>query len=217
MCVPCVLQVSRAFTFKQQCRRSDQTLKNYLQGGYVTKETGNNNVDEIYETNETEDDRTTHEESTIIEEAVSENETTDPQFTAINNEHRDSGLVESDLVLDSLPPEIESDAFEEEIELSSLPSESQFSTVAEDDIEKHLADDVMNDENNGNQTQLCGDRNLPAKFAGYFDQIKLEVETLSHTDMPIQSIAQSFGKCKFFVKIYAFISMCIMELLMNQF
>lgn len=216
MCVPCVLQVSRAFTFKQQCRRSDQTLKNYLQGGYVTKETDNNNVDEIYSTIETEDDRTTH-ENTIIEEAISENETTDHQFTDINNEHRDSDLVENDLVLDSLAPEIESDAFEEEIELSSLPSESQFSTVAEDDIEKHLADDVMNDENNGNQTQLCEDGNLPAKFAGYFNQIKLEVETLSHTDMPSQSIAQSFGKCNFFVKIYAFISMCIMDLLMNHF
>lgn len=198
MCVPCVLQVSRAFTFKQQCRRSDTTLKNYLQGGYVTKETDNNNVDEMYSTIATQDNRTTH-ENTIIEEAISENETTDHQFTAINNENRDNGLVESDLVLDSLPPEIESDAFEEEIELSSLPSESQFSTVAGDDIEKHLADDVMNDENSGNQTQLCGDRNLPAKFSGYFDQIKLEVETLSHTVMPSQSIAQSFGKCKFFV------------------
>lgn len=32
MCVPCVLQVSRAFTFKQVCQRSDQTLRLYLQG-----------------------------------------------------------------------------------------------------------------------------------------------------------------------------------------
>lgn len=31
MCVPCVLQVSRAFTFKQVCQRSDQTLRLYLQ------------------------------------------------------------------------------------------------------------------------------------------------------------------------------------------
>lgn len=29
MCVPCVLQVSRAFTFKQLCQRSDQTLRTF--------------------------------------------------------------------------------------------------------------------------------------------------------------------------------------------
>lgn len=29
MCVPCVLQVSRAFTFKQLCQRSDQTLRSF--------------------------------------------------------------------------------------------------------------------------------------------------------------------------------------------
>lgn len=31
MCVQCVLQVSRAFTFKQQCQRSDTTLRSYYQ------------------------------------------------------------------------------------------------------------------------------------------------------------------------------------------
>lgn len=31
MCVPCVLQVSRAFTFKQQCQRSDTTLRTVFQ------------------------------------------------------------------------------------------------------------------------------------------------------------------------------------------
>lgn len=31
MCVQCVLQVSRAFTFKQQCERSDTTLRTYFQ------------------------------------------------------------------------------------------------------------------------------------------------------------------------------------------
>lgn len=31
MCVPCVLQVSRAFTFKQQCQRSDTTLRTFFQ------------------------------------------------------------------------------------------------------------------------------------------------------------------------------------------
>ncbi|XP_058833078.1 zinc finger protein 883-like [Topomyia yanbarensis] len=31
MCVQCVLQVSRAFTFKQQCERTDSTLKEYLE------------------------------------------------------------------------------------------------------------------------------------------------------------------------------------------
>lgn len=30
MCVPCVLQVSRAYTFRQKCRRSDETLQSLL-------------------------------------------------------------------------------------------------------------------------------------------------------------------------------------------
>lgn len=58
MCVPCVLQVSRAFTFKQVCQRSDQTLRIYLQGlekslaekqstGNVTDETGTQPVQNI--------------------------------------------------------------------------------------------------------------------------------------------------------------------------
>lgn len=34
MCVQCVLQVSRAFTFKQQCERNDQTLRIYLNQEY---------------------------------------------------------------------------------------------------------------------------------------------------------------------------------------
>lgn len=34
MCVQCVLQVSRAFTFKQQCQRSDATLRLYCRNSY---------------------------------------------------------------------------------------------------------------------------------------------------------------------------------------
>lgn len=34
MCVQCVLQVSRAFTFKQQCQRSDATLRQYCGNTY---------------------------------------------------------------------------------------------------------------------------------------------------------------------------------------
>lgn len=34
MCVQCVLQVSRAFTFKQQCQRSDATLRLYCRNNY---------------------------------------------------------------------------------------------------------------------------------------------------------------------------------------
>lgn len=43
MCVPCVLQVSRAFTFKQQCQRSDSTLRTFFQ----EMEKSNENDDDL--------------------------------------------------------------------------------------------------------------------------------------------------------------------------
>lgn len=73
----------------------------------IKREISSEDVQELQDTNGGVD-RTTH-ENTISEEAISGNETTDNQFAAINNDHRDSNLVESDSVLDSLPPEIESE------------------------------------------------------------------------------------------------------------
>lgn len=182
MCVPCVLQVSRAFTFKQQCRRSDETLRTFLESisSNIPKETDNNNAEEIYTNIETDIDRPPN-ENIITEEAISTNETA---FTATNQIQPTNDNLDSDLVLDSLPPEMESDAFEEEIELSSLPSESQFS-VAEDDLHKHLVENVLSDELD--ETKLHKD---------YFAQIKLDasnVVSLTDTELPDQSIDGTFG------------------------
>lgn len=38
MCVPCVLQVSRAYTFRQKCRRSDETLQSLLVASKISTE-----------------------------------------------------------------------------------------------------------------------------------------------------------------------------------
>lgn len=43
MCVRCVLQVSRAFTFRQQCERSDKILKLYISQEVVVKDTEETN------------------------------------------------------------------------------------------------------------------------------------------------------------------------------
>lgn len=47
MCVQCVLQVSRAFTFKQQCERSDTTLRSYLQDSMTATVTDNDDSNNI--------------------------------------------------------------------------------------------------------------------------------------------------------------------------
>lgn len=102
MCVPCVLQVSRAFTFKQQCRRSDQTLRSFL--GEVAD---NNNVENV-EANTVEQSKI----EDVIVEVASEDKARESPFQS-SDEH-----LESELVLDVLP--------------NSFEEETQFSPVAED-------------------------------------------------------------------------------------
>lgn len=45
MCVPCVLQVSRAFTFKQQCKRSDTALRSIFDGSTIAENADNIAID----------------------------------------------------------------------------------------------------------------------------------------------------------------------------
>lgn len=45
MCVPCVLQVSRAFTFKQQCKRSDTALRSIFDGNTIADNADNIAID----------------------------------------------------------------------------------------------------------------------------------------------------------------------------
>lgn len=136
MCVPCVLQVSRAFTFKQQCRRSDQTLR----GANTAKQT------KI--------------ENTVAQVAAEDNVKEHPSQSPIIESETDD--LDSQLVLDVLPAEIETTSpFEEEIELSSLPSETQFSPVANA---------------TANDAHEMTKENLPTK---YFDEIDEQVVSLT--------------------------------------
>lgn len=45
MCVPCVLQVSRAFTFKQQCKRSDTALRSIFDSNAMAETVDNIAID----------------------------------------------------------------------------------------------------------------------------------------------------------------------------
>lgn len=180
MCVPCVLQVSRAFTFKQQCRRSNQTLRSFNDDIEKMTESDNSNIHGNYK----------NEESSSVDVPLSEcnlegevliNDTKEEQYTSADDTVTDN--LDSELVLDSLPSEMESDTFEEEIELSSLPSESQFSTVVDEDIQQHLTANVHN--NNGEEEITEEIKlNKSKDFGDYFDEL------------PDQSIEDSFGKTK---------------------
>lgn len=168
MCVPCVLQVSRAFTFKQQCQRSDQSLRALLSDARDLSVSDNNNYKNLTITNDGE-----HPTNEVMEMAT-EHETNEQQLTDDN----DDDNLGSELALEA--------SLEEEIELSSLPSETQFSPVAAEEIE-HLADEVLND------AQIVkGGKNLATKFGDYFDEIKLDVaQVVSLAD---QALEEQFGK-----------------------
>lgn len=186
MCVPCVLQVSRAFTFKQQCQRSNQTLKSYV--GQLNKhnEADNNNIQNVYRHEELENVEQRVIDEHVIDENVVTNNIEDSTFMSTDNTTTDD--LDSELVLDSLPPEIESGSFEEEIELSNLAS-----TKCEN-IEHDLDTEVLIESHDDNQSEVNKET---MKFGDYFDEIKLNIAhavSLTNSEIQDQSIEETFGK-----------------------
>lgn len=185
MCVPCVLQVSRAFTFKQQCQRSDQSLRSFLGQVGKSNESDNNNSGGTFKSIEPDD----------IEQSISENKNDVIAVADQIKEHlftqtddTDTEHLDSELILDALPSELESSSFEEEIELSSLPS-----PVASEDMPQHLDVDVLNAELDEESTKV-----KKSKFGDYFDELKLDVAhvvSLADDELPDQSIEGTFGNC----------------------
>lgn len=177
MCIPCVLQVSRAFTFKQQCQRSDQSLRSFIGQVDKSNESDNNNVGDTFKSIEPDD----------IEQSISGNKNDENAI----NDHLDAEHLDSELVLDALPSEIESSSFEEEIELSSLPS-----PVASEDMQQHLDVDVLNDELEDESTKVKKETSIN----DYFDELKLDVAhvvSLADDGLPDESIEATFGRCSF--------------------
>lgn len=180
MCVPCVLQVSRAFTFKQQCQRSDQTLRSYL--GQIGKiESENNNFRKSYKKTGTDGIA-----DVKLEKIVANHLKECEQFDTIDDtatNHLDSQL---DL-------EIESNSFEEDIELSNLPS-----SVGDDEIQQHLDESVLCGDNELTTVVVKdSESTLPSKYGDYFDEIKLgvgNVDSLTDNELPEQSIDGTFGE-----------------------
>lgn len=176
MCVPCVLQVSRAFTFKQQCQRSDQSLKSLLGKLPPISDNGEINL-------EVNSDKQSKIEDANMQIVALGEEIKEHSFQ-IQSDESGRGNLDTELVLDVLPSEIQTSPFEEEIELSSLPSETEFSPVATENIQKHLAtNDILL--NNAQETKK---ENIAQKFGDYFDEIKLDgAQVVSLSD-------ETFGK-----------------------
>lgn len=187
MCVPCVLQVSRAFTFKQQCQRSDHTLKSYLGPHDKLNETDNNNIQNVYTNEELDKVEQSVMDEHVIDESIVTNTTEDHPFMSTDNTTTDH--LDSELVLDALPQEIETDSFEEEIELSNLPS-----PVTSENIEEHLDAEVLIETHTENLAKVNKEA---TKFGDYFDEIKLNIAhavSLTNNEIPDQSIEGTFGK-----------------------
>lgn len=187
MCVPCVLQVSRAFTFKQQCQRSEQTLKLFLEQNHKCNDSNIcNNENAI-------DDNVTHNaeqcaikhEHVIIGNDIIETTNVEHSFLSTDNTTTDNNHLNNELVLDSLPPEIESGSFEEEIELSNLSSPATSDNIDQ----QHLDENVLNEEEQDDQPNEIHET---SKFGDYFDDMKLAA--LTNTEISNQSIVETFGK-----------------------
>lgn len=172
MCVPCVLQVSRAFTFKQQCRRSDQTLKSFLV--------------ELEKLNVSDD----------IRNEVDDSEATNKQ------EHLDSGTpsnetisdnLKSEIVLETLSTHVSSTQFSEQIIDSNLSIQPHIIEAANDNEQINLnADEHLIP----HEIQHSDDKDVTdEKLNEYLDDIKLdvaEVVSLEETEIEADSIEATF-------------------------
>lgn len=164
MCVPCVLQVSRAFTFKQQCRRSNETLKSFIGDVDKTNEPASTNINDSFESIQSNNAAPSLCENAIENAVPNIIKSNVHQFTAINQV--ESETMHSELVLQS---KAGCSSYEAEMELSSLQGDSQFSTVPED-IQEHLTGHVLTDEDEG---KMCKDKDIPTKFVDYFHEISV--------------------------------------------
>lgn len=164
--------MSRAFTFKQQCQRSDQTLRTFFGQIQIGKnDSENNEFRENFKNTES-----------------------DSTGDVIDNPKCATDQLDSQLDLDSLPAEIESDSFEEDIELSNLTS-----SLDDDDIERHLNDNDLNSDNELTTAVVAKECTTvsPSKCDDYFDEIKLDVGnvvSLTDNQLPDQSIDGTFGE-----------------------
>lgn len=188
MCVPCVLQVSRAFTFKQQCQRSDQTLRSYL--GQIEPENDFGDEYKHIDSNSVVNITDGHRNVIKVENSeVNQLKEHNNQFDEIDDTSTDHHL-HNQLDLDSLPTEIESNSFDDAIELSNLPD-----SVADDDIQQHL--DACNGGNELTTTIVKNGKSTSSQYGDYFDEIKLvvgNVGPLSDNELPDQSIVETFGE-----------------------
>lgn len=186
MCVPCVLQVSRAFTFKQQCRRSNETLKSFIGEVDKTNEPESTSICDSFENVEPNNAEAPLSGNVVGDIVTDEIKSNVHQFTVSNQ-------TESETLHSVLPSKIECSSYGEEMELSSLPGNSQFSTVSEA-IQEHLTGDALNDEEDG---KICKDKDVRSKFDDYFDEIN--VVSLAEDELPDQSIEEeTFGKMSMF-------------------
>lgn len=191
MCVPCVLQVSRAFTFKQQCQRSDQTLRAFVDDQIGKNKSDTNEFPETYKHADTSNIIGDAIDDVKIDKSVANHLEEHEQFSEIDDTATDH--LDSQLDLDSLPAEIEDD-----IELSNLTS----SLGDDDDIQRHLNANVLNSDNELTATVTKVSKTVPpSKCDDYFNGIKLDVRnviSLTDNELPEQSIDGTFGECEIF-------------------
>lgn len=137
MCVPCVLQVSRAFTFKQQCQRSDQTLRSFYR--VIEKTASNHNENSTCESgmhsttlqdNDTDSDCNTIpdavEDNVLLKSSMTSTETTSdiessqtfevqyPNSNQLDSNNLDKCL----LIVHTVPCDLDPDQLVEEISLT---------------------------------------------------------------------------------------------------
>lgn len=172
MCVPCVLQVSRAFTFKQQCRRSDQTLRSFLV--------------ELEKLNASDDIRNEVDDSEAINKQEHLNSETPPSNESISDN------LNTEIVLETLSTHVNSNQFSEQIIDSNLPIPHIIEAANDNEQIQLNADEHLIQ----HEIQHTDDKDVSdAKLNEYLDDIKLdvaEVVSLEGTEIEADSIESTF-------------------------
>lgn len=175
MCVPCVLQVSRAFTFKQLCQRSDQTLRYFFQcngkslqsnDGKIESSTTNSSLLPLSNEceNQTNDDMENDEldlEKAALSmlEASQSNNSYDVHFADANEASDDQQHQDNKCMLIVSGSDIDPDQLVEQISLDT----SNVSDLHDDSVSYSTSDELLSN-------QLLNSHNIPSTHEPSSDQ-----------------------------------------------
>lgn len=186
--MPCVLQISRAFTFKQQCRRSDQALRGFL-----------NQLQECQSSNQKENEpeiANVNDVQQLMNGSELPTNDCSEQTNSIQIDSNDTTENVDLVVVHSLPADIETTSFDGHAAHDATSNDySSIVATMVDQNNIQVENLIVEDKTQVNVDQIDKTKQeLSTKLREYFDDIKLEAVPLNANQIPAECIRDAFSK-----------------------